>query len=389
MHGVTRAYRLLEARACLSNGLVLSTRSSRQWKWSRNVHTTIPSLTTESSSIGSDTNTINEIFESSSHAKWMTDASSLADLPPQGDLASMGLGGYSPVGLLQTSLEWIHLTTGLPWWGSIIACTFVLRMALFPIAVKLQGNAARMNNIRPEMDRILAKIKQHQQMGNGILAAQESARLMTLYKEHKCNPLKMMIMPFLQIPIFISFFIAVRRMATAPVESMKSGGALWFTDLTIPDPYYVLPFASCLSFLITIEMGGEAGVTNPQVEKMKIMFRAMAILLIPVTATFPSGLFMYWLTASLFSMGQILLLKVPSVRSSFGIPKVVKHPTPSDDGTGRPGSGLMKKFKESYRSSVLIDEAKRRESSAKKKYNQQLKDTSPKLYNEPPHKRGT
>ena len=42
-----------------------------------------------------------------------------------------------------------------------------------------------------------------------------------------------------------------------------------------------------------------------------------------------------------------------------------------------------------YRSSVLIDEAKRRESSAKKKYNQQLKDTSPKLYNEPPNKRGT
>ena len=35
-------------------------------------------------------------------------------------------------------------------------------------------------------------------------------------------------------------------------------------------------------------MGGEAGVTNPQFEKMKIMFRAMAILIIPVTATFPS-----------------------------------------------------------------------------------------------------
>ena len=53
-------------------------------------------------------------------------------------------------------------------------------------------------------------------------------------------------------------------MATAPVESMKSGGALWFTDLTIPDPYYVLPFAACLSFLITIEVSSNIVIDNVQ-----------------------------------------------------------------------------------------------------------------------------
>ena len=43
-------------------------------------------------------------------------------------------------------------------------------------------------------------------------------------------------------------------MATLPVESMKTGGALWFTDLTLPDPFYMLPIASCVSFIATIEV---------------------------------------------------------------------------------------------------------------------------------------
>ena len=78
-------------------------------------------------------------------------------------------------------------------------------------------------------------------------------------------------------------------MATAPVESMKSGGALWFTDLTIPDPYYVLPFASCLSFLITIEVSSNIVIDNVQcnihnnviiVQKLKCIIRLNGILVI-------------------------------------------------------------------------------------------------------------
>ena len=43
-------------------------------------------------------------------------------------------------------------------------------------------------------------------------------------------------------------------MASVPIESMKTGGMLWFTDLTVSDPYYVLPVLSCLSFMATIEV---------------------------------------------------------------------------------------------------------------------------------------
>lgn len=52
------------------------------------------------------------------------------------------------------------------------------------------------------------------------------------------------------------FIVAIREMASVPIESMKTGGLLWFTDLTVPDPYYVLPLLSCLSFMATIEVSG-------------------------------------------------------------------------------------------------------------------------------------
>ncbi|CAI7997800.1 Mitochondrial inner membrane protein OXA1L [Geodia barretti] len=84
------------------------------------------------------------------------------------------------------------------------------------------------------------------------------------------------------------FFIAIRRMAAVPVESMKTGGVFWFTDLTVPDPYYVLPVLACGSFVASIELGGETGVGNPQTARLKNVFRLMPIILIPITASFPT-----------------------------------------------------------------------------------------------------
>ncbi len=192
-----------------------------------------------------------DVLETSAHGQWASDA---ALVSTGDDLSSLGLGGYSPIGLIQLSMEWIHLHTGMPWWASIITCTIILRTALLPIAIKMQANTARMNNIKPETEKLMAKIKHHNRFGQHNLTAIANKKLLDLYREHKCSPLKLALTPFVQIPIFISFFIALRRMAAAPVESMKTGGTLWFTDLTQHDPYYVLPFISCGLLLATIEV---------------------------------------------------------------------------------------------------------------------------------------
>jgi YidC/Oxa1 family membrane protein insertase len=52
----------------------------------------------------------------------------------------------------------------------------------------------------------------------------------------------------------ISAFIAIRKMCNLPVESFTTGGALWFNDLTIADPTYILPIISTGSILLMIHV---------------------------------------------------------------------------------------------------------------------------------------
>jgi YidC/Oxa1 family membrane protein insertase len=59
---------------------------------------------------------------------------------------------------------------------------------------------------------------------------------------------------FIQGPIFVSFFLAVRNMSEK-MPSFKTGGAYWFLDLSTPDSLYILPVLTALTFLITVEVG--------------------------------------------------------------------------------------------------------------------------------------
>lgn len=57
-----------------------------------------------------------------------------------------------------------------------------------------------------------------------------------------------------QAPVFISFFIALRKMAYLPVPSLQTGGFLWFPDLTAADPFYILPLAVTGTMFFILEV---------------------------------------------------------------------------------------------------------------------------------------
>ena len=65
-------------------------------------------------------------------------------------------------------------------------------------------------------------------------------------------------MPFvissLQLPIFMSMFFGLRKMANLPVESLTTGGLLWFVDLTVTDNFYGLPLLTAATFWLTLEV---------------------------------------------------------------------------------------------------------------------------------------
>ena len=70
--------------------------------------------------------------------------------------------------------------------------------------------------------------------------------------------------------VFSSMFFGLRGMAYLPVESLTTGGALWFTDLTAIDPYIILPLMTAGSLFISIKLGAD-GVDRMPPSVRKIM----------------------------------------------------------------------------------------------------------------------
>merc|ERR1712170_173571 len=96
--------------------------------------------------------------------------------------------------------------------------------------------------------------------------------------DHKINPFSNVIPIMFQLPIFMSMFFGLRGMANLPVESMCDGGLFWFTDLTMPDPYCILP-------LLTASMMGSMG---------RHIIKVIPVIIFFTTWNFPAAVTYYW-----------------------------------------------------------------------------------------------
>ncbi|RUS23664.1 60Kd inner membrane protein-domain-containing protein [Jimgerdemannia flammicorona] len=177
-----------------------------------------------------------------------------------GDLNAMGLVHWTPVGALESFLEAVHVATGLPWWGSIVATTVIIRIAMVPLLIKVQRNNARLANINPEVQSLMAGMNEAKEKQDAAAMQQLATDFNRLFKSNECHPTKSLLFPIVQMPVMISFFMALRAMSELPVPQFKEGGLLWITDLTMKDPYYILPVVSCLSVLTIFEVGFIAAI---------------------------------------------------------------------------------------------------------------------------------
>lgn len=248
-------------------------------------------------------------------------------------LASLGLGGtWTPIAWLQNGLEFLHVTCDLPWWGAIAVSTIIIRMCLTPLVVLTQKNASVMQNTLPEMQELQLKVNEARQCGNALEYAQANQELMVFMKKNNVNPIKNMLVPLAQMPIFLSYFIGLRRMVNAPVESMQTGGLHWFTDLTVADPYYILPLITCSTLALTIHLGTDMGKTAPMGGNSNVMeyiVKAIPVVVFPFIMNFPAALGVYWASSNFCSLIQGSLFRIPKVRAYFNIPQKLELPKPA------------------------------------------------------------
>ncbi|KAK7400981.1 hypothetical protein VNO78_12290 [Psophocarpus tetragonolobus] len=225
-----------------------------------------------------------------------------------------------PVKALQYIIDAVHSYTGLNWWAAIALTTLLIRGATVPLLINQLKATSKLTLMRPHMEKI--KEEMDDKGMDPVAVAEGQKKMKKLYKEYGANPFTPLKGLFIQGPVFISFFLAIRNMAEK-MPSFQHGGAYWFADLTTPDAYYVLPVLTALTFLITVECNMQEGLEgNPIAGTMKKFSRAVAVLTVPFTMGFPKAIFCYWITSNLFSLLYGLVLKAPGVKEALRIPKI-------------------------------------------------------------------
>ena len=155
------------------------------------------------------------------------------------------------------------------------------------------------------------------------LGAAYYKEMQQVWKKYDANPFKSFVPILINAPIFISFYFAISKMA-AGVPSFQTGGPAMYMDLSIADPTYSLPILSSLSFLASVELGAVEGMqaNTQQSMSMKWFLRALSVAMVPLTASFPQGVFVYWITSNTFSGFQTLVTRNKGFKSLVGIPDV-------------------------------------------------------------------
>lgn len=174
-------------------------------------------------------------------------------IPPlqYGDLAELGLTGWSPAGIVRWSFELLQVSSGMPWFYTIIAGTFLWRMIILPVNIMNLRNSSR---LLPYTDQLQAMTAEWKSVNTSDrLALQRiSLKRQKIYEQAGARVLPSIIMPFVQIPVTLGLFLAVRKMTLLPVEQLKQSGFFFLPDLTMADPYYILPILSTVA--VNIQM---------------------------------------------------------------------------------------------------------------------------------------
>ncbi|XP_034038109.1 cytochrome c oxidase assembly protein COX18, mitochondrial isoform X2 [Thalassophryne amazonica] len=145
-----------------------------------------------------------------------------------------------------------------------------------------------------------------------------------LYIRDNCHPFKASLLVWVQLPLWFSFSLALRNLSTqmcALQAELAAGGALWFPDLTIPDSTWILPVSLGLINFLIIEIFSLQKVNPTRLQRIVTNFmRGFSLLMIPVAATVPSSMALYWVTSSLVGLSHNLLLRSPTIQKFLRLP---------------------------------------------------------------------
>ena len=218
------------------------------------------------------------------------------------------LKDYGYLTILAKPLYWLldKLHSFIQNWGwSIVALVLLLKIAFYWLNAKAYASMAKMKAVNPKIMEMRERLKDKPQ--------QMQQEMMRIYREEKVNPMGGCFPILIQIPVFIALYSVL----LATVEMRNAPWMLWIHDLSVPDPYYILPLFMTLTTLLQTALN-PAPPDPLQAKMMWYMPLAFSVMFF----FFPSGLVLYWITNNVLSIAQQWVINTRmGVPPQFNLPK--------------------------------------------------------------------
>lgn len=184
-------------------------------------------------------------------------------------------------------LEFMHSLVG-NWGWAIVLMTLAVKTVLYPLTASSYRSMAKMRKFAPKMTQLREQYgDDRQQLGQ---------EMMKLYRKEKLNPMGGCLPILIQMPVFIALYWVLKE----SVELRQSPFIFWIEDLSIKDPFFVLPLLMGASMFLQMQMQQQPNMDPTQARIMKMM---------PVVFTFmflmfPAGLTLYWFVNNVTTIVQ-------------------------------------------------------------------------------------
>ncbi len=170
---------------------------------------------------------------------------------------------------------------------AIILLVLAIRIVFYPLTYKGFKSMKQMQKLTPKINELRERYKDNK--------AELNKKIMELYKESRVNPFGGCLPMILQIPVFYGLYETLLM----SIQLRNTPFILWIHNLSIQDPYYILPVLMGLSMLISQKMNPVIG--DPT--------QAKIMLILPIVFTFifihfPAGLLLYWTVNNILTIAQ-------------------------------------------------------------------------------------
>ncbi|MEX0912523.1 MAG: membrane protein insertase YidC [Gemmatimonadota bacterium] len=215
-------------------------------------------------------------------------------------------------------LNGLHDTLGIAYGWVLVIFGVMMRIVLWPLNAKAMRAQMKNMGVQPLLQELREKYKNDPQ--------KQQEAMMVLYKEHGFNPLAGCLPMLVPFPVLITLFFVFQN-----TIAFRGADFLWLPDLSLHDPYYILPIVLVVSmFALQWVSAHLSGIEqNPQ---MKMMMYFMPIMMGVIFFMLPAGLNLYYAVTQVASIPQQVLIagerrKAQEELKKSGGPKLSKPPS--------------------------------------------------------------